>query len=66
MPRELTSCDCVCASPMADPLVQRTIKGSLILKRCAARRSGYAKEPSELLAYCSSGVKDMLDARKAQ
>src|SRR3990172_13193283 len=50
MPRELTSCDSVGAPPTAEPLVQRTIKGSLILKRCADRRSGYATQSSSELS----------------
>src|SRR5713101_1072074 len=39
MPRELTSFESVTASPTAEPLVQRTIRGSWTSNRRAERRS---------------------------
>src|SRR6266849_840868 len=39
MPRELTSFESVTASPTAEPLVQRTIRGSRLSNRRAERRS---------------------------
>src|ERR1019366_2422374 len=45
-PRELTSRDSVEASPIAEPLVQRTIMGSRIWNRCVARRSSAVKVSS--------------------
>src|SRR5216683_6029393 len=38
-PRELTSRDSVLVSPTAAPVVQRTVSGSRIWKRCVVRRS---------------------------
>src|ERR1700730_4925835 len=43
-PRELTSLDSVLVSPTAAPVVQRTVSGSRMEKRCVVRRSEPVKE----------------------
>src|SRR6266699_1481933 len=43
-PRELTSRDSVLVSPTAAPVVQRTVSGSRMEKRCVVRRSEPVKE----------------------
>src|SRR5215467_14877759 len=55
-PRELTSRDSVLVSPTAAPVVQRTVKGSRMEKRCVVRRSEPVKgKPPELKGQCIWG-----------
>src|SRR5215467_7342653 len=56
-PRELTSRDSVLVSPTAAPVVQRTVRGSRMEKRCVVRRSDPVKENLlELKCQCSGGA----------